>query len=233
MVPPLPDGSGFSSLFGPMGAADSAALAPLLRPRRYPSGRVIFQRDDPAEDVLLVISGQLRVSVCSAEGRELAFRVAGPGETVGEIGVLDDRRRSADVTALCACEALALARADVLRLLASHPAMAMGVIRFLCRRLRETSEQLEMLALQKVEARLARLLLRLLAAAGPVRPQMQLTLQLTQSEIAALIGASRPKVSGAFGALESRGAIRREGKNLICALRELREIAETIDADRH
>src|SRR5271165_3408754 len=70
-------------LFGPLDAADSAALTPLLRPRRYEAGRLVFQRGDAAEEVFLVVAGQLRVSVCSVDGRELAFRIALPGDIVG------------------------------------------------------------------------------------------------------------------------------------------------------
>ena len=97
-------------LFGPLDAADSAALAPLLRSRRYEAGRLVFQRGDPAEEVFLVVAGQLRISVCSVDGRALAFRIAVPGDIVGEIGVLDDGRRTADVTAVRASRVLALSR---------------------------------------------------------------------------------------------------------------------------
>ncbi|PNG27399.1 Crp/Fnr family transcriptional regulator [Methylocella silvestris] len=230
MVAPLSPDTVRFPLFGLLDAADSAALAPLLRRRRFDAGRLIFQRNDPADEVLLVTAGQLRISVCSVEGRELAFRIAVPGDTIGEIGVLDNRRRSADVTALCISEAFALGRADLNRLLISRPQMAMGVIQFLCGRLRDTSEQLETLALQRIEARLARLLLRLLSAGGPVCAEMQLTLQITQSEIGGLIGASRPKVNVAFSVLEEHGAIRRRGKTLLCRLPILGKIAETAEA---
>lgn len=217
-------------LFGPLDAADSAALAPLLHLRRYEAGRVVFQRGDAADEVFQIRSGQLRISVCSLDGRELAFRIAGPGAIVGEIGVIDGGRRSADVTAARASEVLTLARDDLLRLIASRPTMAIGMSRFLCSRLRETSEQLEAQALYCVEARLAHFLLRELNLTGAAKGQMELTLCVSQSEIAALIGASRPKVNVAFSALEERGAIRRRGKMLVCRLDALNEIADAIGA---
>lgn len=216
-------------LFGALSTEDSAALTPLLKPRRYEAGRVVAQRGDRAEEVFLVTSGQLRISVCSADGRELAFRVANAGDMVGEIGVLDDSVRSADVTALRATDVLVLARADLRRLLNSRPAMASGVIRFLCSRLRDTSEQLEALALRRVEARLAGFLRRLIYAPGPANREAELTLTVSQGEIAALIGASRPKVNAAFGALEQQGAIQRQGNKLLCRMALLSEIAEAPD----
>ncbi len=225
--PPATDALTFP-LFGPLDAADSAAVTRLLRRRRYEAGRVVFQRGDPAEEVFLVVAGRLRISVCSLDGRELAFRIAAPGDIFGEIGVLDDGLRSADVTALRDCEVLALARADLRRLLNDRPAMAIGVSQFLCGRLREASEQLEAQVLQRVEARLARFLLRLLNLGEPVDAEVELTLSVSQSEIAALIGASRPKVNLAFSVLEEQGAIRRVGKRLVCRRDALSEIAQSV-----
>lgn len=213
-------------LFGDLATADLAAMRPLLHRRQFKAGAVVFQRGDPADDVYLIVSGQLRISVGSADGRELAFRIVGPGEMVGELGVLDGSRRSADLTALRDSVLLGLGRGALQNLLSSRPAMASGVIRFLCNRLRDTSEQLESLALQRIEVRLARLLLRLAHTPAPVQGEVELTLGLSQSEIAALIGASRPKVNLAFADLEARGAIRRAGRTLRCRIGTLEELAE-------
>jgi CRP-like cAMP-binding protein len=213
-------------LFGALTADDLVALKPLLHRRQFKAGSVVFQRGDPTEDVYLIVSGQLRISVGSADGREVAFRIVGPGEMVGELGVLDGSHRSADLTALRDSVLLGLGRHTLQNLLAVRPAMASGIIRFLCQRLRETSEQLEGLALQRVEVRLARLLLRLAHAAAPVRGEVELTLDMSQAETAALIGASRPKVNLAFAELEARGAIRRDGRKVHCRIAALGDLAE-------
>lgn len=213
-------------LFGALTTADLVAMRPLLHRRQFKAGAVVFQRGDPADEVYLIVSGQLRISVGSADGREVAFRIVGPTEMVGELGVLDGSHRSADLTALRDSVLLGLGRHALQNLLTTRPAMASGVIRFLCKRLRETSEQLEALALQRVEVRLARLLLRLAHATVPVEGEVELTLDMSQSETAALIGASRPKVNLAFTELEARGAIRRAGRKLHCRVAVLGELAE-------
>ena len=218
-------------LFGALTTADLAAMRPLLHRRQFKAGAVVFQRGDPADDVYLIVSGQLRISVGSEDGREVAFRIVGAGEMVGELGVLDGSHRSADLTALRDSVLLGLGRPALQNLLATRPTMASGVIRFLCKRLRETSEQLETLALQRVEVRLARLLLRLAHAAAPVQGEVELTLDMSQAETAALIGASRPKVNLAFAELEARGAIRRAGRKLRCRLAALGELAEVSRSD--
>ncbi len=85
---------------------------------------------------------------------------------------------------------------------------------------------MEALALQRVEVRLARLLLRLAYLVTPVAGEVELTLDISQSETAALIGASRPKVNLAFAELEARGAIRRVGRKLYCRVAALEQLAE-------
>jgi CRP/FNR family cyclic AMP-dependent transcriptional regulator len=214
-------------LFGPLTEADAVSVRSLLRRRQVEAGATVFQRGDIADAVYLVVPGQLRISVGSANGRELAFRVIGPGDIVGEMGVLDGGRRSAD---LRQSVMLGLSRSALQTLLATRPAIASGIIAFLCGRLRETSEQMEALALQTVEARLARLLLRL-AHAGDrdLQQDVTLALDMSQTEIATLIGASRPKVNVAFRELEQRGAIRRTGRNLQCRIQALEEVAEITD----
>src|SRR5262249_15377442 len=153
-------------------------------------------------------------------------RIVGPGEMVGELGVLDGSRRSADLTALRESVLLGIRRGALQNLVATRPAIASGIIRFLCTRLRETSEQLEALALQRIETRLARLLLRLSHARKPDADLVDLTLDLSQGEIAALIGASRPKVNIAFGELVAHGAILRVGRKLRCHIGKLEDLAK-------
>jgi CRP/FNR family transcriptional regulator, cyclic AMP receptor protein len=213
-------------LFGALSTADLVAMRPLLHRRHFKAGAVVFQGGDPADDVYLIVSGQLRISVGSADGREVAFRIVGPGEMVGELDVLDGSHRSANLTALRDSVLLGLGRHALQNLLTTHPSMASCVIRVLCKRLRETSEQLEALALQRVEVHLARLLLRLAHAAAPLQGEVELTLDRSQAETAALIGAGRPKVNLAFTELEARGAIRRAGRKLHCRVAALGELAE-------
>lgn len=203
------------------------AIATISRRRTFGPGQVIFQRGDKGDDMYVVVSGRVRLSVMSPEGRELALRHAGPGGLIGEMAVLTGMLRSADATSSGDVEVLAIGRRDFDRVIAAHPVVAKTFIEILCSRLAATTEQLETIALYGLEARLARLLLRLSKAeaddgtGGPL-----IASGLTQSEIADLIGASRPKVNQALVALAKRGAIRRKGRNLQCNLVLLTAIAD-------
>jgi CRP/FNR family transcriptional regulator, cyclic AMP receptor protein len=216
-------------LFGSLAADDLAAVAPLLKRKRFAPDQLVFSRGDRADELYIIVSGRMKLSVLAPDGRELTFRTAGPGEVVGEIATLDGSTRSADMTAIRDSELLVLARKSLASLLQSRPAFGLEVIHFLCRRLRDTSEQLESIALYPVEARLARLLLALAGQAGqqPAAPaRADVSLAITQTELATMLAASRPKVNGAMRRLEKDGAIRRRGARMSCDLDKLREVAE-------
>jgi CRP-like cAMP-binding protein len=195
----------------------------------FASGEMLFGRGEMGGRLYVVVSGRVRLSLVSEEGRELSVRIAGPGEILGEMAVFDGGARSADAVALDDVRALALARKDFERLLVTVPALASGIIRHLCQRLRETTDQLESIALHSVEQRLARLLLAEIGAgkgagreAGKPLPR---ALMLPQAELAQLIGASRPKVNLALSALEREGAIRRSPEGASCNIDVLRRLS--------
>jgi len=214
-------------LFAGLDPADIAAVAEHCRERRYARGEMLFARGDPGERIFVVREGQIRLAVATAEGKELNFQVAGPGDMFGEIAVLDGRPRSAEAVALTSAVCLTLERRDFQSLRAERPAITDAVIAFLCRRLREVSDKLEAIALYPLETRVARFLfaaLRGREAAG--RGRMALELPYSQSELAALLGASRQKINAALGALEDANAIKRTSDRLFCDRQILARIAE-------
>ena len=108
------------------------------------------------------------------------------------------------------------------------PEMRAALIRYLSGRLRSTTDQLESIALFEIEARLARFLLLTLRQVfeDDLPEEPHLRLDLNQSELAALLGASRPKVNRAIVSLESAGAIRRQGATLVCVPEKLDQFAD-------
>ncbi len=216
-----------SRLFAGLAAPTLAAVAAAMREVRFEAGQLIFSRGDPGNAIYVVMDGRVRISVLTAEGRELSFTHALPGDVFGEIAVIDQSTRSADATALKDVHALSLSAPAANRLLVEHPALARAVMRFLCARLREVSDHLEHVALLPIEARLARFLLdKLPPPTGRSKAGTQrLTLGMSQTELALLLGASRPKVNGAMTALEDAGAITRAGQDLVCDADILAEIA--------
>src|SRR5262245_41433821 len=141
-------------LFKDLGADDQAACAAAFREQRFNKGQVVFGRGDPGTHLYLIAEGQVRLSVATADGRELSFQVAVSGDLIGEIAMLDGGPRSAEATALTPVVAYALERNAFQQLRSAQPGISDAVIRFLCWRLRDASDRLEGIALYPMEVRL-------------------------------------------------------------------------------
>ncbi|WP_159996472.1 Crp/Fnr family transcriptional regulator [Roseomonas sp. 18066] len=209
------------SFLAPLPAASRQALAALARPQRLAEARPLFRRGDPGEGMILVLDGLVRLHLTSAAGRELTLGLAGQGEPVGELALIDGGPRSADATTLTPVSLLLFRHAEAAPLIERDGALAMALLRMVVGRLRRTTDQVEAVGLQPLPQRLAGVLLRLAAAdpAGLVR--------LPQGQIAALVAATRPKVNLALAELRRQGLLvpARAGLRLqdLAALRAIAE----------
>jgi CRP/FNR family transcriptional regulator, cyclic AMP receptor protein len=218
---------GSTPLFGTLDEAGRRAVADEMREVSFEPSQVIFARGDAGREIFLVVKGRVRLSVLTAEGRELSFAHAEPGAIFGEIAMLDGGPRSADATAVNKVTALSLSKPAMKRLVDTLPVVGEAAIRFLCSRVREADQQLEAIALYPIEGRLARFFLAAARQKAPDAQEGRITIELpmSQSELALLIGASRPKVNTALSLLESSGALERSGSKIVCDIEELQMIA--------
>lgn len=213
-----------TALFRSLAPDHRAALAREMHPLDLGEGQLLFSRGDPGSQIYVVVSGRVRLSVLSAEGRELSFSHAVPGDVIGEIAALDGGSRSADATAITPTRLLSLARSSYLRLLGANPEAAFATIELLCRRLRDLSEHAEAIALHPIEVRIARLILDRLAQGGTDGASVEL--QITQAELALMAGCTRQRANSALMGLEKAGAIRRNGRSMIIDRELLERIAQ-------
>ncbi len=217
-----------TTLFGNLTAETMAKVTQQLRPVSYSNGQQIFSRGDAGTELFMLLEGRVRLSIMSLDGRELAFGHASPGDIFGEIATLDGGARTADATAVTAVKALTLSQTQINNLVQTSPPFAKAAIDLLCRRLREGDQQIEVIALHRIEVRLARYLLSAVrqqhGATPPKHPEI--SLGINQGELALVLGASRPKVNAALMMLEETGAITRKGDKYTCNIDELTTLGE-------
>ncbi|MDW9920637.1 cyclic nucleotide-binding domain-containing protein [Sinorhizobium meliloti] len=196
--------------------------------RKWSAGTVIFQRGDQGDYMIVVVSGRIKLSLFTPQGRELMLRQHEAGALFGEMALLDGQPRSADATAVTAAEGYVIGKKDFLALITQRPKTAEAVIRFLCAQLRDTTDRLETIALYDLNARVARFFLATLRQIhGSEMPQsVNLRLTLSQTDIASILGASRPKVNRAILSLEESGAIKRADGIICCNVGRLLSIAD-------
>jgi hypothetical protein len=109
---------------------------------KLPGQHVLFEKDSPGEEMMVVLSGWLKASVTDTDGREVVLGRVGMGEIVGEIAMLDGLGRLATVTTLEPCELLVIQRKDFMPFLEKNPKAAIDLIMVLALRLRLNTEQL-------------------------------------------------------------------------------------------
>ncbi len=215
-----------ANMFSAFRADDLTACVGQFRQARFGKGELLFSRGDPGAYLYVVSEGQVRLAVSTAEGRELSFEIVGPGGMFGEIALLDGGPRSAGATALAPTIAYILAREDFKRLMRERPTATDAVIEFLCGRLRRVSDRLEDVALHPLVVRLARFLVVAIGERrAPPGKRVPVELRFSQSELALLLGASRPKINASLAELERAGAVGRTLDRLFCDRDKLIEIA--------
>ena len=146
-------------LLGKLSSDEIDALISYARIERYPAGREIFAKGSPGQCLMAVLRGRVKISSLSVGGKEVVFAIFNAGDIFGEIAVLDSEERSADATAMTECELLVLDRRDFLPVLEGHADLCMILLRILCRRLRQTTEQVEDVMFLDFESRVAKVLL--------------------------------------------------------------------------
>ena len=181
-----------------------ALLARVVVRRPYARGSLILGAGDPTDSLYILISGRIKVFMSDLDGKEVILAILGPNEFFGEMGLIDDSPRSANVVALEPCELVCISKSDFKRCLADNFDMAMTVMRGLVKRLRGADNQIGSLALMDVFGRVARLLLE---TAEVIDGEKVVTRKLSKQDIARMIGASREMVSRVMKHLQEAGYI--------------------------
>ena len=184
------------ALFGQLGAEDLDALLSHARFEHHRAGAVIFSKGSPGRSMMAVLEGSIRISSTAGGGREVVLAILHAGEIFGEIALLDGGERTADAIAMNDCDILIIDHRDFIPFLERRGDLCVKLLRILCRRLRQTDEQVEAALFERLEGRVAKALMRLAAdetsgrkSTGPVR------LRVTQQELAGMVGASRESVN--------------------------------------
>src|SRR5216684_5709746 len=169
------------SLFGLLPPAAIEHLGSYMKRRTLPRGAVIFAKGETGTGLMGVLAGAVKISVPSADGRDIVLNIIHEGEIFGEIALLDGHPRTADATAMTDCELMVIERRDFVPFLRGQPDLTMQIIETLCARLRRTSDQVQDVTFLNLPTRLAKALLRLVAdAEGPASARK---VTITQREI--------------------------------------------------
>ena len=198
-----------TSLFRDLPASTQRSVADRCVRRTFYKGTDIFHKESTDRTLYLIASGRVRIYLPSESGREVTLNVCGPGEAIGELALLDGQPRSASAQALDDVVVYTLHHEEFARLLNTSP-LAAAVIQVLAARLRRATDDTESLALVDVFGRLARRLLELAERYGSGRE-----IELSQTDLASLVGATRETVNRALGTFRQQGLIELRDQRIV------------------
>jgi CRP/FNR family transcriptional regulator, cyclic AMP receptor protein len=179
-------------VFDALTPAQMIQLVSLTCARRIASGTTLFMKGDTGAELFTVVSGTVKITVPSSDGREAVFNLVHAGEIFGEIALLDGQPRTADAVALTDCELMVIERRDFLSFVDCEPKVAKKLIALLCARLRVASIRMEEMVFFNLQARLAHLLVRLLQEHDAAHKKR---LAITQQKVSEMLGTSRESVN--------------------------------------
>jgi CRP-like cAMP-binding protein len=199
-------------LFGAIAPELLERLSSYATTRAIRRGDTLFSKGDPGNSLYAVCTGTVKISVPSAEGKDVVFNLVGEGEIFGEIALLDGRPRTADATAMTDCELMMIERRNFLDLVRGQPDIALKLMEVLCERLRHTSQQVEDVLFLDLSARLAKILLQLTQTA---KASQASRVAITQREIGQMIGMSRESTNKQLREWEDRNWVRLERGGIV------------------
>ena len=203
-------------LFAALDDEAAAALLASMSRVDLPRGEALFAEGDAGDRLFVITAGKIKLGRTSGDGRENLLTVLGPGEMFGELSLFDPGPRTATATAVSDAELVGLGHTDLQAFLTGRPDVARHLLQALARRLRRTNDSLADLVFSDVPGRVAKALLDLADRFGRTADDgVHVHHDLTQEELAQLVGASRETVNKALADFASRGWLRREPRSVV------------------
>ncbi len=192
-------------------------LAGQLHHRTFAAGTNIMTAEQPGEVVYFVLSGTVKIHIEQAEGSDVILAILGPGDTVGEMSLIDSAGRSASVLTLEETTLLWMDGAAFQQALRAIPDLALNLVKILAARVRLSNELVQALAALNVYGRVARQLLAFADRYGEAQTDggISIPIRLTQGDIADLVGASRKRVNQVMVSFKNQGLIAVDGNGRI------------------
>lgn len=203
-------------LFTALDDASAASLRASMDSVKIGKGGILFKEGDEGEHVYVIVDGKLKLGTSSGDGRENLLSILGPGEMFGELSLFDPGPRTSTATAVTDAKLLSLSHEKLIPWLKGNPEVSLHLLARLAQRLRRTNEAVGDLVFSDVPGRVAKALMDLGARFGKQTDDgLFVHHDLTQEELAQLVGASRETVNKALADFAGRGWLKLDGRAVL------------------
>ena len=203
-------------LFTALDEAAAVSLRASMDTVKIAKGSILFKEGDDGEHLYVIIDGKLKLGTSSGDGRENLLSILGPGEMFGELSLFDPGPRTSTATAVTDARLLSLSHEKVIPWLKQNPEVSLQLLTRLSQRLRRTNEAVGDLVFSDVPGRVAKALIDLGDRFGKSTAEgLLVNHDLTQEELAQLVGASRETVNKALADFAGRGWLKLDGRSVL------------------
>jgi len=203
-------------LFSALSDEEAASLRASMTLVKVTKGHTLFKEGEEGDRLYVVLDGKLKLGKSSPDGRENLQEILGPGEMFGELSLFDPGPRTATATAITDAKLLMLPHEKVLDLITSQPAVSLELLRRLAQRLRDSRGEQSDLVFVDVPGRVAKAIIDLGERFGEQKEDgLHVKHDLTQEELAQLVGASRETVNKALADFAARGWVALEPRAVL------------------
>jgi CRP/FNR family cyclic AMP-dependent transcriptional regulator len=214
-----------SPLFDGIDDDELTRIAQTMTRRRFRRDEVIFHEGDPGDSLHVVVEGRVKITRESAEGDEAIVVILAPGDSFGELVLLDGAPRSATATAMEPSETMTMSRTTFVDLVEGGSPFRTQLLTGIARRIRRLTDQLAEVHFLDLAGRLALQLTRLAEESAPGQAtDIALNTTLTQSDLAAMVGGTRQRVNQIIGDFADEGLISHEGGHIV--IRDLERLRQ-------
>lgn len=184
--------------------------------KTFPKNYFIVRHNNIGDSMFLILSGEVKISLFSESGREVILDILREGEFFGEMSLIDEMPRSANVITLGKVEALMIKRLDFENHLLSYPKISLNIMKELVRRLRRADDVINSLSVHDVSGRIARFIIKMASDRHIVpKNKREISFDYTHKDIAAHIGTTRESVTRSLNKLIEQNIIQLNHKKLV------------------
>jgi CRP-like cAMP-binding protein len=203
-------------LFTALDDVAAASLRASMDSVKIAKGSVLFAEGDEGDHLYVIVEGKLKLGTSSGDGRENLLSILGPGEMFGELSLFDPGPRTSTATAVTDAKLLSLGQEKLIPWLATNPNVSLQLLARLAQRLRRTNEAVGDLVFSDVPGRVAKALIDLGERFGKQTDEgLFVHHDLTQEELAQLVGASRETVNKALADFAGRNWLKLDGRAVL------------------
>ncbi|GAB4543238.1 MAG: helix-turn-helix domain-containing protein [Thermodesulfovibrionia bacterium] len=216
-----------SEVFSELPETDIRKIAPFFEKRGFKKDEYIFMEEDPSDWLYIVANGRVKIVKHSLAGKDIILEIISPGGIFGGVAVLDRRPFPASAQAMEAVDVIRISRKKLLDIMEDYPILKLSMVKAFSDRLRNAHETLKNIATERVEKRVASLLIKLSEKLGVEEGgYRKIDFPLTRQEIADMVGTTVETCIRTMSKFQKQGMVKSSGGRILINTNSLRKYIE-------